>query len=357
MALYRRSPKGNWFAEYTDVYGRRQRVTTKTANKTAAQKILDQLRIDSATARAGVPSIGRSQDLQVLITQYIDYLGGTAEKHRQVTETRIRRIADAAGWTDPKQMTQYQVETIVRQLPSLRRSKPLSLRTQSHYLTAIKSFSRWLSTVRMATVRDPLAAIKKPNWEGDRKIIRRFLLESEWIWLSKTPNALLYETAIQTGYRASEISRLNRSSLRDDHLYLPGSATKNKRNATQYITQSLRNRLVDQLPFIVPHRDYLAETLRRDMSLARKIAIDAGAILKDDCLQPLDSRGHTLDFHALRHTCGAWLAIHNVNVKVIQSVMRHRSISLTLDTYGHLLPGAEKEAITGVMASILSNPS
>jgi len=32
------------------------------------------------------------------------------------------------------------------------------------------------------------------------------------------------------------------------------------------------------------------------------------------------------------------------------------SISLTLDTYGHLLPVAEKEAITGVMASILSNP-
>lgn len=57
-----------------------------------------------------------------------------------------------------------------------------------------------------------------------------------------------------------------------------------------------------------------------------------------------NAAGDSLDFHALRHTCGAWLAIAGVSIKVIQSVMRHSTITLTLDTYGHLLPGAEQDA-------------
>ncbi len=64
-----------------------------------------------------------------------------------------------------------------------------------------------------------------------------------------------------------------------------------------------------------------------------------------DFLLPKNSLEHVLDFHALRHTCGAWLAIAGENVKVIQKVMRHSTITLTLDTYGHLLPGAEQDAV------------
>ncbi len=55
--------------------------------------------------------------------------------------------------------------------------------------------------------------------------------------------------------------------------------------------------------------------------------------------------GAFLDFHSLRHTCGAWLASRGVQAKVIQSVMRHSTITLTLDTYGHLIAGAEAAAI------------
>ena len=53
-----------------------------------------------------------------------------------------------------------------------------------------------------------------------------------------------------------------------------------------------------------------------------------------------------MDFHALRHTCGAWLAMSGVHPKVVQTVMRHSTITLTMDTYGHLFPGQEAEAIS-----------
>jgi hypothetical protein len=52
-----------------------------------------------------------------------------------------------------------------------------------------------------------------------------------------------------------------------------------------------------------------------------------------------------LDFHSLRHTCGAWLAMTGAHPKAIQTVMRHSAITLTMDTYGHLFPGQEAETV------------
>jgi hypothetical protein len=51
---------------------------------------------------------------------------------------------------------------------------------------------------------------------------------------------------------------------------------------------------------------------------------------------------------ALRHTCGAWLVLAGASLNVVQSVMRHSTITLTIDTYGHMLPGAEADAVEGL---------
>ena len=41
--------------------------------------------------------------------------------------------------------------------------------------------------------------------------------------------------------------------------------------------------------------------------------------------------------------------------KVVQQVMRHGSITLTMDTYGHLFPGQEVAAVAG-LRDVLSGP-
>jgi hypothetical protein len=48
--------------------------------------------------------------------------------------------------------------------------------------------------------------------------------------------------------------------------------------------------------------------------------------------------------HVLRR-CGAWLVLASVSLNVVQKVMRHSTITLTIDTYGHMLPGAEADAV------------
>lgn len=49
-------------------------------------------------------------------------------------------------------------------------------------------------------------------------------------------------------------------------------------------------------------------------------------------------------FHDLRHSCASFLLAQGVPPKVVQEILGHSSITITLDVYGHLLPGARRDA-------------
>lgn len=48
--------------------------------------------------------------------------------------------------------------------------------------------------------------------------------------------------------------------------------------------------------------------------------------------------------HACRHTFASLMIAAGVNAKALSTFMGHANISITLDRYGHLMPGAEAEA-------------
>lgn len=344
--LYKRGTGKKWYGEYTGPDGRRIRKSTGTSVKSDAAKILAVWETEANLQANGVIGTAKAT-LSDLVDEYIAYLGNNGTQHRELTEQRIRRVIEANEWTNAQQINQLGVENAVRNFVSLTSNQdiPLSLRSQGHYIGSMKAFTRWLVRLRRALVRDPLEAVKKPAFDHARKRVRRYLLHEEWTWLSQTPNALLYETAIETGLRSNELRSLQPSHLQDDHILLPAKFTKNKRAAKQWITKDLATRLRDQLPFAMPPKEEVATMLYNDLALSREAWLAAKNKTPADFLLPTNTNGETLDFHSLRHTCGAWLAIANINVKVIQSVMRHSTIVLTLDTYGHLMPGAESTAV------------
>ena len=49
-------------------------------------------------------------------------------------------------------------------------------------------------------------------------------------------------------------------------------------------------------------------------------------------------------FHDLRHTHATLLLSQNVHPKIVSERLGHSSISITLDTYSHVLPDMQKEA-------------
>ncbi len=53
-------------------------------------------------------------------------------------------------------------------------------------------------------------------------------------------------------------------------------------------------------------------------------------------------------FHSLRHTCATLLCSKNVNPKIVQEMMGHATISQTMDTYSHLMPGMGDVAATAL---------
>ena len=54
---------------------------------------------------------------------------------------------------------------------------------------------------------------------------------------------------------------------------------------------------------------------------------------------------HTTRFHDLRHTCATLLLIKGVHPKIVQEMHGHSSITITLDTYSHVLPNMQEKAV------------
>jgi integrase len=53
-------------------------------------------------------------------------------------------------------------------------------------------------------------------------------------------------------------------------------------------------------------------------------------------------------FHSLRHTCATLLVSKNVNPKIVSKMLGHATISQTMDTYSHVMPGMGDVADTAL---------
>jgi len=68
--------------------------------------------------------------------------------------------------------------------------------------------------------------------------------------------------------------------------------------------------------------------------------------------RPDDAALPRITLHGLRHTCATLLLLHNVNPKVVSERLGHASISITLDTYSHVLPSMQRDAADAIGAAL-----
>jgi integrase len=61
---------------------------------------------------------------------------------------------------------------------------------------------------------------------------------------------------------------------------------------------------------------------------------------------------HTVRFHDLRHTCATLLLSKNINPKVISEMLGHANVTVTLDTYSHVLPHMQDVAVDAMDSSL-----
>ncbi len=63
-----------------------------------------------------------------------------------------------------------------------------------------------------------------------------------------------------------------------------------------------------------------------------------------------------LIFHDLRHTCATLLLTKGVHPKIVSEMLGHSSISITLDTYSHVIPGLGDAAATAMEDALGGGP-
>ncbi len=381
-SLFKRQGRGPWLATWFDHNGKRHEKSTRTTDKAAAERILAKYVTDTALRREGVvdPHLDAISDesrrtIESHLTDYEAKLktANRTTQHIETTIGYIRAISSAADWAT---VADIDADAVNRYAGTLREAG-WSARTVQAYLTAIKGFAKWMAR-HQKLLRDPLASVTTPNPKSNRRRERRILLHEEWDWVRATTTdgparlgmtdnerVLLYVVAIQTGLRSSELRSLTRGSLYLDadrpYITCKAGSTKNAKDARQYIqpdlADALREHIATKAPgaavFSLPNKDQVADMLRADLFDARQGWLKAAKHDPDeyerrtqsDFLADVNHEGEHLDFHSLRHTCGAWLAMTGAHPKEVQSVMRHSSITLTMDTYGHLFPGREADAV------------
>jgi len=385
--------RDTWDVAYFNERGRRRWKATGTPDKATAERIAARLVDAVAQRRAKLidphSEVIARESQRTIEAQLADYEAKLAAanrtaKHIGTTKRFIRAIAAWAEWTTVADITADGVNGYAGE----RRASGYSARSIQACLTAVKGFTRWLA-VNQKLPRDPLASVTKPDPKSDRRKERRMLLPEEWLWLravtaagparygmSPSERVLLYATAIQTGLRSGELRSLTRGKLfldmKPPFVTCKARAAKNRQDARQYIdtdlARDLRGHIGTKAPgaavFAMPEGSEMANMLREDLTDARAAWLKAAEHdpeeytrrVQSDFLTAKNHEGEVLDFHGLRHTCGAWLAMDGAHPKAVQSVMRHSSITLTMDTYGHLFPGQEAETVARLSGMLTETP-
>lgn len=106
------------------------------------------------------------------------------------------------------------------------------------------------------------------------------------------------------------------------------------------------------LPSAINHQNDSALVFGRDPTTAfshNSVRDRATRIWKKQSLKPIG-------FHEARHTYASWMIAAGVDLKTISTHMGHSSIAITIDRYGHLMPG--NEAVTASkLEAFLASPT
>jgi len=300
---------------------------------------------------------------------------GDTTGHADLTANRIVAILEgiaATSWLDLK------ASAVQRYLAERRTKDNLSAASSNHYLRAFKGFCKWMVDDLRARA-SPVAGLKGLNVQTDRRHERRALTADEvgrlieaaadgdtLHGMSGPARAMLYRLAVETGLRAGELRSLTQASFHLDEKRptITVEAIYSKRRKKDIVelrpetARDLLGFLARKAPaasaFNLPKRpEYVVKMLRVDLAAARQAWVAEGLTPNERkkreeslVLAYRDDAGRVADFHALRHTAGSLLLDAGVNLKAVQVFMRHSTITLTADLYGHAYLETMTDAVT-----------
>lgn len=261
----------------------------------------------------------------------------------RLTCTRIRKTIVACHFETWADINADKIQLFLHDLGTS--AKP---RTVKCYGKAILRFARWGVKQGYITEVPELANITIPRrpercFEYDEydKLLEAIVNGPVSYGLAGYQRYLCYLTAVETGLRRGELCALTPASLdlKKRIIYVPGDDTKNSDAAQQHISPELSMKLAEYTKNMLPNVK-LFDLPNRTAAMIQSDCIAAGVTVQN-------VRGR-IKFHSLRHTCASFLIDQGVDIKTVSEILRHSSIELTCNIYGHLLRGSKESAIAGL---------
>ncbi len=392
-SVFKRKGTSKWTAAWWDFDERgwkRREHCTGTTEKRLAERIAQKWE-DKALAysqglgdlRAESIAEQEARPLEDHLRDFLAYLSskGTGDKQVASVEGRVRRIKDHGKATRIVDLTPSLVLGALQHFRIPTEERPgLSLQSATHYIRAIKSFSRWLVRDKR-TGTDALAHLQGFNAATDRRRVRRDLAPGELARMiqaaERAPTVAVpkaerdaekkrrmvttrmnypdrawsYRIAAGTGFRAAEVSSLTPESFDLDAdtptVAVEAAYSKHKRRDVQPIREDLAFLLRPWLrskprgePVCPLPEGKAALLIRADLEAARAAWVaEAGtpaerqAREKSDFLRHTDGAGRVVDFHGLRVHYISQVVNAGASVKQAMELARHSDPKLTMKTY------------------------
>jgi len=366
-----------WYIDYKTIDETRKQIKG-FKDKTATTQLAAKLEKESELAQAGIIDRYKEHRKRPLAERIEDFeqsllaKGGTAKNAKQV-KTRVKRVFEECKFTfwDDIQASkvQYAVSGLRKQVEvvkteviggeeikkkELKDLGEISAQTYNFYLKAVKQFCKWMVQDGRAN-ESPVEHLQTINVRADRRHDRRALEPDEIRRLLEATKAapmrfgmtghqraMLYRLAVETGLRASELRSLRVTSFDFENcsVMVEAAYSKNRKQSILPLRKDtaaeLQSFMAGKLPnvqvFNMPEKT--AEMLKADLEAVK--------------IPYVDDAGRYCDFHSLRHSTGSLLAASGAHPKVVQSIMRHSDINLTMSRYTHIFRGQESEAVAGL---------
>ncbi|MGI8474800.1 MAG: site-specific integrase [Thermomicrobiales bacterium] len=354
---YRERPNGLWECRISLPNGKRKSIYGKSF-----EECRDNRRQAEREQERGLDLSAKRQTVEAFLAAWLEETAKPTlrpKTHHSYAQLIRLHIVPALGKTELAKLTPHQVQAMMAAMTTKGLSPRSVQYTRAVLRRALGHALKWeLVSRNVATLVDPPRSVRKPVHALTADQARGFLdgvrAADDRLWP-------LYTAAVLTGLRQAELLGLRWTDL-------------DLTSGTLRVAHTLQ-RVSGEWSFVEPKTKRSARALslpavvvsafqvQKDrQAFERKAAgaawIDRGLVFttpKGTPLEPsnLSKRLHASleaaglpkqGMHALRHCCASLLLAQGVSARVVMEQLGHSQISLTMDTYSHVMPAMLREA-------------
>ena len=331
-------PNGKFVGWFMDMNGK-QRFFAGTTKKAETEQMAARLEDEHRQIRLGYRPAPKSADkhratpIQEVVAEYMAWgrsQGGRGGRPWSAEHAR-KRTDTLAWWVKQLGLTVLSdldgvLPRVEQALRGLQEAKKAG-KTLQIYREALGAFCHW-GVTRGYLIDDPLKG--SVSFDTTPKTVRRAMTVAEiQLLLTKCSpkHRLLYEVAFTSGLRAGELRALRVKNLDTERrgVYLDAAWTKNRKPGFQPLPTALVERLAEEAAGKAPDDPLLFVTRHPACAIKRDLKL-AGI--------PRWTPEGKVDFHACRTAYVTLVLETGCSVKEAQSLARHATPNLTMNTYG-----------------------